>query len=79
MISFLNMITCSVCNELFWFSLAEKTTDVDSTPEPSIKKTKSVKYSIEAGTKKLISEDGVNKKLWNEALSHVKEGSKVKF
>ncbi|XP_059177141.1 E3 ubiquitin-protein ligase UHRF1-like isoform X2 [Physella acuta] len=55
----------------------EKTTDVDSTPEPSAKKTKVVKYSIESGIKKLISEDSVNKKLWNEALSFVKEGSKV--
>ncbi|CAG5131053.1 unnamed protein product [Candidula unifasciata] len=38
---------------------------------------KVARYSLESGSKKLIAEDKVNKKLWNEALTHVGEGSKV--
>ncbi|KAK7010488.1 E3 ubiquitin-protein ligase UHRF1 [Biomphalaria glabrata] len=57
--------------------LEDDTEDKESSPEPDTKKQKVVKYNIETSIKKKIADDVINKKLWVEALTYVKSGSKV--
>ena len=49
-----------------------------SVASPSKKnKTKAVKYKVDSAQSKLIKEDSVNQKLWEEALGHTAEGHQV--
>lgn len=51
---------------------------VDSSPVGTPdKKQKVAAYKIEAEQKKRISQDKVNKKLWEEAKEHTSEGGQV--
>ncbi|KAH9513390.1 E3 ubiquitin-protein ligase uhrf1 [Bulinus truncatus] len=58
-------------------SASEETKSRESSPEPDTKKQKTVKYNIDADVKAKMVKDEPNKKLWDEALTYVKEGSKV--
>ncbi|CAL1538353.1 unnamed protein product [Lymnaea stagnalis] len=59
------------------FLSVENEEESEASPRQDGKKIKMVRYSLDASVKKLIAEDKVNKKLWDEALSAVKEGSKA--
>lgn len=40
-------------------------------------KTKTAKYKVDSAQRKLIKEDSLNQKLWEEALQHTSEGHQV--
>jgi len=49
----------------------------EETTEKTPKKAKTTNYKLEENIKKLIKEDDVNRKLWDEAMTVVSQGSKV--
>lgn len=56
-----------------------KRKSLQTLPDPESGSTKVAKFVLDAGTKKLIAADTLNKKLWGEAVSTVAGGSKVSF